>query len=247
MTLRSFPYVLLILAFSPTAIAQQVPLDLIDKVIISLFRDHNTKFLCLTENSSLPAIKGVVEKRLQAMPGGSGQSQDAIAKAVYTEFPCPFSPYREELRPASASDIAGVWLFPESSQKLRFGPGSPNRTATHLPPIRCEGVAYYPDGDARTVPILGNIPCAFQSSKDMDVSRKNPRVASWSVSSDGRLIINRTDVPGHVEEWDAFVVTKPFEVQRYLFESGEIIQYLRREKGNEFNAATTFRHLKRLP
>lgn len=238
---------LFVLAASSSAVAQQAPLDLVDKVIVALFRDHNTRLVCLNENSSLSAIKSSVQARLQQMAPDSAQSQDAIARAVYTQFPCPFSPYRKELRAASATDIEGVWLFPESSQRLRFGPGSPNWTTNRLPPIRCEGVAYYSDGDARNVQILGNFPCAFSSAQDMDVSRKNPRVASWNVSNDGRLGITRTDVPGHVEEWEVFVVTSPFEVQSFQFRVGDIIQYLRRERGNEFNAATMFRHLQRLP
>lgn len=243
---RRFPIILVVMAVSGSAAAQQVPLDLVDKVIIGLFRDHNTKLLCLNENSSLPAIKSSIEARLQQMPAGSAQSQDAIAKAVYTQYPCPFSPYRKELNAASAADIDGVWLFPEQSQKLRFGPGSPNWTANRLPPIRCEGVAYYSGGEARNVQIRGTLPCSFASAKDMDVSRKNPRVASWSVPSDGDLTINRTDVPGHIEEWEVFVVTSPFEVQRFRFDVGDLVQYLRRERGNEFNAATMFRHLQRL-
>ena len=233
-------------ALPRAGLAQQAPLDAIDKVIIALFRDHNSKLLCLNEDSSLPAIKSAVEARLQKTPSRTPASDYAIARAVYTEFPCPFSPYRKELKVATAKDVEGVWLYAEASQKLRFGPGSANWTANRLPPIRCEGVAYYPDGDARVVQILGSFPCVFHSAKDMDVSRKNPRVATWAVSDEGRLAITRTDVAGHVEEWEVFVVTSAFEVQRFRFDVGDLVQYLRRERGNEFNAATTFRHLQRL-
>jgi hypothetical protein len=237
---------LLVLAASSSAVAQ-TPLDLVDKVIIALFRDQSAKLLCLNEDSSLPTIKSSVQARLQQMAADSTQSQDVIARAVYTQFPCPFSPYRKELRVANATDIQGVWLFPERSQRLRFGPSSPNWTADRLPPIRCEGVAYYSDGEARNVQILGTLPCTFSMAKDMDVARKNPRVANWTISNEGRLGITRTDVPGHVEEWEVFVVTSAFDVKGFQFRVGDIIQYLRRERGNEFNAATMFRHLQRLP
>jgi hypothetical protein len=232
---------------SSPVVAQQGSNDLVSKVIISLFKDHNRKFLCLSENSSLPAIRAAVEADLSRMPAGSAESENAIASVIYTKYPCPFSPIGKAVRPASAKDIEGVWLFPETSQRLRFGPDSPLWQKHAALPIKCEAVAYYDNAEARVVQIVGQMPCPFSSARDMDVSRRNPKVSNWSLPRDGRLKIDRTDVPGHIEEWDIFVAESPFQVANITINAGDLLAYLRREQGNEFNASTTFRHLKRLP
>ena len=228
-------------------VAQQPPNDLVSKVIINLFKDHNRKYLCLVENSSLPAIRAAVEADLSRMPAASFESENAIATVVYTRYPCPFSPNGKAVRPANANDIAGVWLFPEASQRLRFGPDSPMWQKQAALPIKCEAVAYYENAEARNAQIAGQMACPFFSAKDMDVSRRNPKVATWSLPRDGRLKIDRTDVPGHVEEWDIFLVEIPFQVANITINAGDLVAYLRRERGNEFNASTIFRHLMRLP
>ena len=64
---------------------------------------------------------------------------------------------------------------------------------------------------------------------------------------DGRIRISRTDVPNHIEEWAVYVVTEPFSVESMNLKQGDMVGYLRRERGNEINAATQFRHLQRLP
>ena len=126
----------------PQAFAQETPNDLVSKVIIALFRDQNTKYLCLSENASLPIIRTAVVAELANMPPGSADSQDTVARVIYTKYPCPFSPFRRELRPATAKDVEGVWLFPETSQRLRFGPGSPMWQKVAALPPKCEAVAY---------------------------------------------------------------------------------------------------------
>lgn len=245
---RSLAAVWMCLALgSPDAFAQDVPNDVLSKVIIQLFRDHNTKVLCLSGNSSLPIIRASIEAELRSLPASSSASQNTIATVVYTKYPCPFSPERKGLRPANAKDIEGVWLFPESSQKLRFGPNSPMWQKQAALPVKCEAVAYYENAEARNAQIVGQMACPFASAKDMDVSRKNPKVATWTLLRDGRLKIDRTDVPGHIEEWDVFFVVDSFQVANIAINSGDLVAFLRRERGNELNVATTFRHLKRLP
>src|SRR5829696_2596213 len=95
---------------SLAAVAQEVPNDLVSKMIVGLFRDQNTKYLCLSESSSLPTIRAAVLADLASMPPGSADSQDTIARVIYTKYPCPFSPVRDELRPATTKDLEGVWL-----------------------------------------------------------------------------------------------------------------------------------------
>ena len=54
------------------------------------------------------------------------------------------------------------------------------------------------------------------------------------------------DVQNHIEEWDVYAVTKGFQFQGMKLQPGELVAYVRRENGNEVNAATQFRHLQRL-
>lgn len=234
---------------SPSVFAQEVPNDLVSKVIIALFRDHNKKFLCLNEDSSLPAIRSSVVAQLKTMPPSSFESQNAIATVVYTQFPCPFSPYHKGIRPAVAKDLIGVWLFPESSQKLRFGPDAPMwKKQAGAPPIKCEAVAYYENAEARTAQFGGLMACPFAAAKDMDALHKgSPKVETWSMVRNGRLKIDRSDVPDLLEEWDIFFVETPYQAGTITINSGDLLAYRRREKGNDLNVATSFRHLRKLP
>lgn len=64
---------------------------------------------------------------------------------------------------------------------------------------------------------------------------------------DGRLNVSRTDVPNHVEEWDIFLATQDFEARGLLVKQGDLVAYLRKERGNELNVSTMFWHLQKLP
>ena len=81
---------------------------------------------------------------------------------------------------------------------------------------------------------------------DLDAARKNPQVSTWTLLEEGRIAVTRTDVAGHVEEWDVFTVTRPFVLQEVTFAEGDLAAYIRRENGNAVGAATQFRHLQRL-
>jgi hypothetical protein len=218
-----------------------------DATILDLFQRQNEKYLCLSADSSLPEIHQSIQGYIKAKGGNLPASANETAIAVYTLYACPFSPYREELRPATTKDITGVWLYPESSQKLRFGPQSPTWEQSQQLPIKCESVAYYYGGEARNAQITGKLACPFSSAKNMDFSRANPNNVQWKMVHDGMLKITRTDLPNHLEEWEIFSVKRSFEAATVQFEQGDLVAYLRKEKGNDFNVATTFRHLKRLP
>lgn len=219
--------------------------DIIGSVILQTFQKHNSSFVCLTSPSSIAEIRVKVEDQLEKM-GANTQSPNDVAKAIYMAFPCPFSPNRAELKEATKNDIEGVWLFPESSQKLKYGPKSPLWSKHASLPVKCESVAYYPGGEVRHAQIVGKTDCPFSKASDMDISRSNPKVASWEVFKDGIIKITRTDVKNHIEEWSVFTVTKPFEMYKIKFKTGDLVAYIRKENGNEFNVATQFRHLQKL-
>ena len=49
-----------------------------------------------------------------------------------------------------------------------------------------------------------------------------------------------------MEEWKVFLVTEDFTEKGVRFSKGDLLQYLRREPGNEVNQSTQFRHLQPL-
>jgi len=241
--------IVLLLIGRNIAIAQDVSMDHEAQVILSTLQRFDDTYIC-DVNLTLPMIRAKVDGylRKQAQPPNDVE----IAKAVYTLFPCPFSPFADyaaqHYRPALAKDIEGAWLYPEASQKLRFGPKSPSWSRVKALPIKCEGVAYHPDGVVLHAQIVGKMACPFASAADIEKAfGSSPKVESWTMIADGRFKISRTDIPDHLEEWDIFIITSPHERYGVQFNTGDLVAYLRREKGNDYNVATLFWHLQRLP
>ena len=243
---KSFPAFLMLICSISLFSINTVSADMVDSIILQTFQKHNTKFLCLSSKSSLPTLRKKVEEQLNNMGLKNSPTANDVAKATYIAFPCPFSPARNELRRATKKDIAGVWLFPEASIKLKFGPNSPLKSKYASLRIKCESIAYYSDGETRHAVIGGKNACPFTKASDMDISRYNPKVSSWKMLADGVLKITRTDVANHIEEWDIFTVMEPFKMLDIKFEVGDLLSYIKKENGNNFNVATQFRHLKRL-
>lgn len=241
--------IFLLVAGGNIATAQEVPMDHEEQIILSTLQKFDEQLVC-DVIYPLSMIRSQVDAYLlkQGMP----PSDDAIAKAMYTLFPCPFSPYSDyaarDYRPALAKDIEGAWLYPETSQKLRYGPKSPMWSKVKALPIKCEAVVYHPDGVVLHAQIAGKMECKFSSATDIEnVFRSYPKVESWKMVSDGRIKIFRADIQNHIEEWDVFVVTRPHQRYGVKFNAGDLVAYMRREKGNEYNVATLFWHLQRLP
>ena len=224
-------------------------MDVFRGVIQQIGAAENGQSLCFGPGASVGTVRPAVESELEKAGVRGLPTPNQIAVAMLTAYPCPFSPSRAELRPAKDADVNGAWVYPEGSQKLRYPPKSQawNSVETKSLPIKCEGVGYYVGGEARTARIVGSqVSCPFFKATDMDIGRKTPRVADWALNN-GRLAITRTDVQGHVEEWDVFTVMTPFSAGSLQFGAGDLVAYLRKERGSDFNAATQFRHLQRLP
>lgn len=235
---------------SPAGGGSVAPTDPFAQIVLEMNRLNGADTLCMSPSWPMDTLKSYVMKTL--VPQGQTNVQvsgEQVAKRLWQLFPCPFSPFRPELRLATAADVEGVWLYPEASQKLRYGPNSKVTSPFgNLNPVRCDALGLYPEGEHRQMFVAGKpVPCPFRTAADMDISRRNPRVASWAIQSPGSLKVTRTDVPDHIEEWDMLVVQKAFTYASVEFEPGDLVGYLRREKGNETGASRQFRHLKRLP
>lgn len=220
--------------------------DPMGKFIQDTAQMNQDKSMCVDDPYS-QMVRSNLIKYLQAKGEPNSVTPKALAMAMWELYPCPFSPFRSELHLATQKDVKGVWLFPESSQKLRFPSKSGRQSPTGPAPIKCDAVGYYPNGELRHAIIAGQIACPFGKATDLDVARKNPVVSTWSMLRPGRISVTRTDVANHIEEWDVFSVVAPFSLNDVQFSVGDLIAYVRRENGNDVGAATQFRHLKRLP
>ena len=234
------------LLFCNVSDAQQPTLDVLDKVVIDIFKRQEGIAVCMLKGTTTREfVRSAVEPRLAGVDLNDPGSASAMAVALYTQFPCPFSPYGIELGPATASDITGTWLFPETAQRLRFGPKSPNwMSKPGTAPVRCEGVAYLADGRLLIAQVQGTWPCPTTKSMAEYTSRQT--VERWSLVRDGRIRVERSDVPGYSEESDVFIVKGAFDFAGDHFAVGDLLTYRRREPGNTYEASTLFRHLQRL-
>ncbi|BHH84974.1 hypothetical protein LA52FAK_32630 [Desulforhopalus sp. 52FAK] len=220
--------------------------DSLSSFIQNMFQRHQGITLCSDPSVSTQSMGTNVYRYLESNNLLEDANPQIVATAIWTLYPCPFSPNRAELAPATSEDIEGVWLFPESSQKLRFGPASSQKSPAGSLPVTCEAVGYYSNGELRNAIFAGKQKCPFQKVSDLDESRKNPRVSDWSLLRNGRVIVTRTDVGNHIEEWDVYIAKTSFSANDTDFNKGDLLAYLRKAKGNTVNASTQFRHLKRL-
>lgn len=226
---------------------KQAQLAQIDKFIADMFGAHQGKTLCMLGNVPVAVARTMVFDVLKSLGVSGTATQQQMESAVWTTFPCPFSPLRAELLPASAKDVEGAWVFPYDSQPYRYGPKSPLQPADPAKAIACEAVGYFAGGELRTGVVLGaKRTCPFTKAADLNPARKAPKVASWAMETDGRLKVSRTDNKDYVEEWDVYVVTRSFQALNMEIKAGDLVAYLRRDKDNDVNAATEFRHLQRL-
>jgi hypothetical protein len=219
------------------------------KFILDMFAAHNNDTLCMLGDVPVATIERLVFGQLKAsgLAEGATATPQQVQAAVWTLFPCPFSPHRAELIPASAKDVAGVWLFPHDSQPYRYGAKSLQQPATAEQAVSCEAVGFYPGGEYRTAEVPGaNTPCPFHKAADMNPARKRPRVAKWAIESKGKLRVTRTDMPDYAEEWDIYLATKGFQALNLEIKAGDLVAYRRGEKGYDASASSEFRHLQRL-
>ena len=256
MTLRNLLTFLLLLgagfaaaqapAPAPAAPSPPVKTDPLTAYIVEMFRQHDGKTLCALGDLPLPAVRSLVVEQLKSEGLTETATQAQLERAIWTTLPCPFSPYRSELIAARAEDVQGAWLFPEGSQPYRFGPKSEQQPARREDAVTCEAVAFFPGGEYRTGTVVGRRNCPFSKAADLDPARKRPRVANWSMGPNGRLTVTRTDVTDHVEEWDVYVATRTFNALAMEVRAGDLVAYRRRDRDNDVNAATEFRHLQPL-
>jgi len=219
----------------------------IGKFILDSFRSQSNRTLCSVGDVPVSKVEERVLHEL-GLKAGETVGQDAIEKALWKLFPCPFSPYRPELIPAGTKDVEGVWLFPHESQPYRYGALSPLQPKTVAEGVSCEALGFYAGGEMRSGRVPGaNSKCPFLLAADLDPARKRPRVQNWSMVRDGQLKVTRNDLKDYVEDWDVFQVTKAFQALNMEIRAGDLVAFKRREKGLDPNISTEYMHLQRLP
>jgi hypothetical protein len=243
-------FAIALITLSLAGYAQDGPKDVADEALLSAFqRDYGIVLCPYGKSGSLRDLRDVLEPHIAGFDPKDRNLYATFVKAVYTAFPCPFTPLRPELRPATKRDVTGVWLVPNASGRLRHGPKSTAWTKpAGLPPIKCEGIVLHVSGVYRVAQLRadpkGDLPCPqLEQLKELEGT---PSESSWQLVAGNRIRVTRTDIPGHFEEWEAFAVATSFTFSGIAFNVGDVVAYLRGEQGNEINASTTFRHLQRL-
>lgn len=244
---------LLVASASPGALFAQVPstaagelVTPMRKFIIDSFKAQSGDTLCMLGDAPVAKVDEFLRHQL-GLKAGDSIDQDRLEEGLLKVFPCPFSPYRSELIPASAKDVEGAWLFPHDSQPYRFGPQSPLQPKTPKEAVSCEVVGLFPQGEYRTGAVIGSAnPCRFTKASDLDPARKRPAVARWTMGDQGKMTITRSDIPNYSEEWDYFLVTRSFQVFSMDIRAGDLVAFRRKERASRPGASTEFRHLQRL-
>ena len=237
-------FLFLILFSNGQLFAQTDPKEQVQKLVDQMFERHEGVTLC-RENDRTPEFYSLLTiNYLIYGKKNTSPNESELVSAVWTLFPCPFRPNINFVSFAKEQDILGVWIFPETSQHLRFGEKSTQKSPTHPLKVNCEAIGYFNGGEYRTILSAGKQSCIINDRTQVLKSRNLPKVSNWHLLKDGRVRITRTDVKKHVEEWDIFIVNKKFSYKGVTFNQGDLISYLRKEKNNEiYNASTQFRHL----
>jgi hypothetical protein len=216
------------------------------KYILDTFKVHEGKTMCAVGNVPIADMRLVVAEYFKTTGTGGSVAPADVDRALWTLFPCPFSPIRAELVPATQKNLSGVWLFPEDSQPYRFGPRSERQPVKREQAITCEAVGFFPKGEYRTAAAVGIGPCPFKKAADFAPARKRPRALTWSMLPKGRIKVTSAETNDPLEEWDLYKAVKPFQVLNLAIAAGDLVAYHRWDKDNDVNAATEFRHLQRL-
>lgn len=220
---------------------------------------HSRMAICVPVNTSRYLFSSKTKAKMANLRAMENPSLIQISNAITATYPCPFSPERSELKPATRTDIEGAWLFPESSQKLRWSLDSTAFRQSDRILARCDAVVYYPDGQVRVLELKESfsnqrVLRCFTSKKDIyDLLPQGQKTVQWEMMHDGRVRITRTDVKNHVEEWEIYVVKKDFEFAGVKFKQGDLAAYrlpildIREDGSYVEHMSAMFRHLQRLP
>jgi Tetratricopeptide repeat len=218
-----------------------------DKTVSEIIDYSNKKYSCIENSITLKDVSTTVRAILLHNRGGGVITVNQMTAALFTAYPCPFSPNRADLKPASKAEIEGAWVFPRLSQKLRYPPLSDHWQEEQMMINKCDGIGFFDNNEMRTATVSGaKTSCPFNTANDLEILRKFPRVASWNMIGDGRLKVSRTDVENHIEEWDIFVATSDFQTAGIQIKIGDLIGYQRVFRGNKYNASLAFWHLQKL-
>jgi hypothetical protein len=118
---------------SGAVVAQGASHDVADQALISVFQRDSGRYVCGKENGSLQVVREWLNPFIQGIDVSDATSYPALAQAVYTAFPCPFSPIRPELRPAVRADLVGYLAGAKLIHALALPAqvGSEKRDARH--------------------------------------------------------------------------------------------------------------------
>jgi hypothetical protein len=231
---------------APAAGAPDPALQAFGAQIAETFEKQNGGFVCSGEHKNVQSIAELTLRFLKAGKPQGPIDSNMTQAALYSLFPCPFSPYRKELAPATEQDVMGAWVFPQASQRFRSPPRLNIKPPTAPDPVVCEGLGFFEQGEHRRLITGGKSECAAKSVASFKIERAKPVQLSWRMIEKGRMAVSSKANAKHIEEWDALLVKSSFEQYGVKYMPGDLIMYLRKTADNQTNIAIEFRHLQKL-
>ena len=110
--MKSIPFASLVFLFfivlnTQTVSAQEQSVSL-SSFIQKMFQSHHGTTLCSDSGASTESMRSNVVSYLENSNLLRDADPNVIATAIWTLYPCPFSPNRSELAPATSEEIVGV-------------------------------------------------------------------------------------------------------------------------------------------
>ena len=158
----------------------------------------------------------------QAHPDKGGMLSDKdIYLSLVSHFPCPFDPKLAPVGHAVSADLVGHWELVPASLKIKT-----NAFQQDPFPSNCEYFSFFQDGEMHSLQIMIKGACPSLVAADFRQAKAPPKVIDWKLGSDGMLKITRTDIPSHVELWEAFIAISSFSQYGVTFEPGDLLLFM---------------------
>jgi hypothetical protein len=232
------------LGHAAPAIAFQYTTDQSLDIIRKMVTDGRDKTICVPPTASLrdvvlPLLEFI---RVHHPDRTEAFTNNDLYEALTALNPCPFDASANGAVEASADEVVGFWKIAADSRGL-----SPH-VFNHDPyPVPCGTVAYFKDGDVRTV-VSNELPCASTSPDVLTEKHRAPRTITWTYAPPNVMTITRPDEPGFIEVWNLYLVDRPFVARDVTFKRGDLLMYLVQYNDQRATTFRTlyFRHLERL-
>ena len=191
------------------------------EVMAGISVEYKGKSIC-TNGATMGGMGNALTEYSKAHPDKRGEfSNKDLYLFLSSNYPCPFNPKLAPVKNAVSADLVGRWELVPASLKIKT-----NIFQRDPFPSNCEYFSFYEDGDMRSFQMITPDTCPSVTVSDFKKAKALPKVIDWKLGVDGALKITRTDIPGYIESWDAFIVTNSFSQAGVEFKPGDLLLFM---------------------